>query len=287
MKAQAQGDYKFETESQEASLGDQEDASKQGRKINDIDKDAEITLVHETQERYGDEEMFDTGVLDDEEVLEEPEVTIKDVNLNVDEVTLAQALLALKSAKVQEIANVIEEPSESITTTPTLTTTTSATTITIVSTRPKAKGLVIHEEGQATTSNSFFSTTFIGQRTRQSQKDFVWLERTCEMKKGSINHFDEETCFQAYIAGLKRIKKKGLAREKAQREEEANIVAWDNVQEMIDVDYKMAQQMQVEEQEKLSIEEKSKLFVQLLEARNKHFVVMRTQEMRNKTPTKA
>ncbi|GKA25702.1 hypothetical protein Tco_0711811, partial [Tanacetum coccineum] len=44
--------------------------------------------------------------------------------------------------------------------------------------------------------------------------------------------------------------------------------------------------MQAEEQEKLSIEEKSKLFVQLLEARKKHFAVMRAQEMRNKPPTK-
>ncbi|GKA19570.1 hypothetical protein Tco_0699485 [Tanacetum coccineum] len=34
--------------SDEASLGDQEDASKQRRKIDDIDKDAEITLVDET-----------------------------------------------------------------------------------------------------------------------------------------------------------------------------------------------------------------------------------------------
>ncbi|GJS79438.1 putative reverse transcriptase domain-containing protein [Tanacetum coccineum] len=91
--------------SDEASLGDQEDASKQGRKIDDIDKDAEITLVDETQGRYGDEEMFDTCVLDGDEVLAEPEVTIKDVNLSVDEVTLAQALAALKSAKVQEKAN--------------------------------------------------------------------------------------------------------------------------------------------------------------------------------------
>ncbi|GJS58366.1 hypothetical protein Tco_0653150 [Tanacetum coccineum] len=77
------GDYKFKTESQEvreerritrtkakrlykvgrsarivssdeASLGDQEDASKQGRKIDDIDKDAEITLVDETQGDDGD-----------------------------------------------------------------------------------------------------------------------------------------------------------------------------------------------------------------------------------------
>ncbi|GKD98037.1 hypothetical protein Tco_1381934 [Tanacetum coccineum] len=56
---------------------------------------------------------------------------------------------------------------------------------------------------------------------------------------------------------------------------------------MIDVDYQMAQQMQAEEQEKLSIEEKSKLFVQLLEARKKHFAVMRAKVTRNKPPTKA
>ncbi|GJW83757.1 putative reverse transcriptase domain-containing protein [Tanacetum coccineum] len=37
-------------------------------------------------------------------------VIVKDVNLSVDEVTLAQALAALKSAKVQEKANVVEEP---------------------------------------------------------------------------------------------------------------------------------------------------------------------------------
>ncbi|GJZ07904.1 hypothetical protein Tco_0542187 [Tanacetum coccineum] len=100
--------------SDEASLGDQEDASKQGRKIDDIDKDAEITLVDETQGRYGDEEMFDTGVLDGDEVLAEPKVIVKDVNLSVDEVTLAQALAALKSAKVQEKANVVEEPCQKL-----------------------------------------------------------------------------------------------------------------------------------------------------------------------------
>ncbi|GJZ81536.1 copia protein [Tanacetum coccineum] len=56
---------------------------------------------------------------------------------------------------------------------------------------------------------------------------------------------------------------------------------------MIDADYQIAQQMQTKEQEKLSIKEKSKLFVQLLEARKKHFAAMRAQEERNKPPTKA
>ncbi|GJT78430.1 putative reverse transcriptase domain-containing protein [Tanacetum coccineum] len=54
--------------SDDASLDDQEDVFKQGRKIDDIDKDAEITLIDDTQGRYGDDLMFDTGVLDDEEV---------------------------------------------------------------------------------------------------------------------------------------------------------------------------------------------------------------------------
>ncbi|GKG49585.1 hypothetical protein Tco_0518359, partial [Tanacetum coccineum] len=51
--------------------------------------------------RYGDDLMFDTDVLDDEEVfVAEQGVFDKDVNLSVDEVTLAQALATLKSANV-------------------------------------------------------------------------------------------------------------------------------------------------------------------------------------------
>ncbi|GKE08194.1 hypothetical protein Tco_1411745 [Tanacetum coccineum] len=63
--------------SDEASLGDQEDASKQGRKINDIDKDAKITLVDETQGRYGDEDMFRVHDLDGNDVVVESKVTNK------------------------------------------------------------------------------------------------------------------------------------------------------------------------------------------------------------------
>ncbi|GKE05967.1 hypothetical protein Tco_1397985 [Tanacetum coccineum] len=73
--------------SDESSLGDQEDASKQGRKIDDIDKDAEITLVDETQGRYGDDIMFDVSDLAGEEVfIAEQGVpnTMKRVNTFVD-----------------------------------------------------------------------------------------------------------------------------------------------------------------------------------------------------------
>ncbi|GKE91919.1 hypothetical protein Tco_1573014 [Tanacetum coccineum] len=44
-----------------------EDASKQGRKITNLDADAEVTLVDETQEMNDDNLMFDTDVLEEQE----------------------------------------------------------------------------------------------------------------------------------------------------------------------------------------------------------------------------
>ncbi|GKE55811.1 hypothetical protein Tco_1494996, partial [Tanacetum coccineum] len=95
-----------------------EDASKQGRRILDIDADEDITLVNV----QNDADMFGVNDLD-----------------------------ALKSAKVQEKLNVVEKPSESITTTPTLTTTTIATIPT-----PR-KGIVIQEADTTTTPTTIIS----------------------------------------------------------------------------------------------------------------------------------
>ncbi|GKF14422.1 hypothetical protein Tco_0055884, partial [Tanacetum coccineum] len=55
----------------------------------------------------------------------------------------------------------------------------------------------------------------------------------------------------------------------------------------VETDYELAQRLQAEEQEELTIEEKSKLFQQLLEKRRKHFAAKRAEERRYKTPTKA
>ncbi|GJR65307.1 putative ribonuclease H-like domain-containing protein [Tanacetum coccineum] len=75
-----------------------EDASKHGRRITDINDDEDITLVNDQIDT--DAEMFDVDTLTGDDVLAEQVVAAKDVNLSVDEVTLAQALAALKSAKV-------------------------------------------------------------------------------------------------------------------------------------------------------------------------------------------
>ncbi|GKC58022.1 hypothetical protein Tco_1085620 [Tanacetum coccineum] len=55
----------------------------------------------------------------------------------------------------------------------------------------------------------------------------------------------------------------------------------------IDADHQLAERLQAQEQEELSIEEKSTLFQQLLEKRRKHFAAKRVEEQRNKPPTKA
>ncbi|GJW52848.1 hypothetical protein Tco_0096933 [Tanacetum coccineum] len=174
-------------------LGDQEDASKQGRKIADINADAEVTLIDETHGRNDDNLMFDTCVLDEQEVEVEKVVSTAEVTTNsatttiVDELTLAQTLIKIKASK------------------------------------PKDKG----------------------------KAKMIKLEKP--LKKKDQIMYDQE----------------------------------DNTQAMMDADYQLAQQLQAEEQEELSIEEKSKLFVQLLEARKKHFAEMRAREKRNKSPTQA
>ncbi|GKE78690.1 hypothetical protein Tco_1544810 [Tanacetum coccineum] len=102
----------------EASLGDQEDASKQGRKIDDIDKDAEITLVHGTQGRYGDEEMFDTVSTADLVTTAGEVVTIASVEISTtsptktviaDDLTIAQTLIWIRSANPKVKGVVIGE----------------------------------------------------------------------------------------------------------------------------------------------------------------------------------
>ncbi|GKF28271.1 hypothetical protein Tco_0094613 [Tanacetum coccineum] len=110
--------------SDEASLGNQEDASKQGRKLADIDADVEVTLIDDTQGRNDDNPMFDTCVLDEQEVEVEKVVSIAEVTTEsattttVDELTLVQTLIDIKAAKPKVRGVMIQEPSE-FTTTPT------------------------------------------------------------------------------------------------------------------------------------------------------------------------
>ncbi|GKD84023.1 hypothetical protein Tco_1350862, partial [Tanacetum coccineum] len=108
-------------------LGAQEDASKQGRKITDLDADAEVTLVDETQEMNDENLVFDTCVLEEQEkeVAEkevsaaDPVTTANAPTTTIDELTLAQTLIEIKAAKPKAV---------------------TSAAITTTTTRPRARG---------------------------------------------------------------------------------------------------------------------------------------------------
>ncbi|GKD06068.1 hypothetical protein Tco_1181042 [Tanacetum coccineum] len=81
--------------SDEASLGDQEDASNQGRKIADIDTNAEVTMIDGTQGRNDD---------NDDNLIA--------TTTTVDELTLAQTLIEIKAAKPKFKGVMIQEPNK-------------------------------------------------------------------------------------------------------------------------------------------------------------------------------
>nr|GEZ25501.1 hypothetical protein [Tanacetum cinerariifolium] len=56
---------------------------------------------------------------------------------------------------------------------------------------------------------------------------------------------------------------------------------------IMDADYKLAVKLQEEERGELSIEEKSKLFVELMNKRKTHFEMLRVKKRRRKPSTKA
>ncbi|GKE89872.1 hypothetical protein Tco_1567347, partial [Tanacetum coccineum] len=51
--------------------------------------------------------------------------------------------------------------------------------------------------------------------------------------------------------------------------------------------YELAARLQAQEQEELTIEERSKMFVEIMDKRKKHFTRLRAEEQRRKPSTKA
>ncbi|GJW61508.1 hypothetical protein Tco_0110843 [Tanacetum coccineum] len=262
---------RVESSGDEESLG--EDASKQGR-INAIDADEDITLVNDQD----DADMFDVNTLTGDEVLAEQEVATKDVNLTVDEVTLAQALAALKSVKSKVKGDVIEEPSVPVSDAYT-NVSTSITTTTATIPTPR-KGIVITELGTSTTTTTISSQP--SQAKVQDKGKEKMIEPEKPLKKKDQISFDEQ---EAIRLQAEFDEEERLAREK----DEANVALteeWDDIQAKVDADYQLAQRLQAEEQEQFTTEQKATLFKELLEQRRKHFAAKRAEEKRNKPPTK-
>ncbi|GKD25876.1 hypothetical protein Tco_1232090 [Tanacetum coccineum] len=61
----------------------------------------------------------------------------------------------------------------------------------------------------------------------------------------------------------------------------------DSIEARIDADAQLAERLQVEEREQMSVEEQARILMEFITARKKFFAVKRTKEQRNKPPTKA
>ncbi|GJT34101.1 hypothetical protein Tco_0924520 [Tanacetum coccineum] len=244
---------RVESSEDQESLGAPEDASKQGRSIEDIDADVDVSLVDETQERQDDDLMFDTGVLEDDEMHVEAKVDGKDEqSTKPDDITAGMQLLLLVLMKCS------------------------------TTTRPKDRGVVVQEPSEFR----------VPQETQpSSSKDKgkgIMIEPEVPLKRKDQIALDEQIArdIQAKL-DAELLEEQKLARK---QEEEANIAlieSWENTQAMMEADRLLAERLQSKEREELTDEEKAKLFMELMEKRRKHFAALRAQEKRNRPPTKA
>ncbi|GJX20027.1 hypothetical protein Tco_0222704 [Tanacetum coccineum] len=145
--------------SKDEDLGE-EDASKQGSKIPDIDAEKDITL-----ENVHDVDMFGVHDLDGDEVF----VETKESVVNVAVVNADTTTTKLKTAKPKAV-------------------TIAVTTTTTSVTRPKAKGLVIQEQEQASTPTPI---VFPQQLMVKDKGKGIMVEDPLKMKKKDQISYDQ------------------------------------------------------------------------------------------------
>ncbi|GKE11148.1 hypothetical protein Tco_1414699, partial [Tanacetum coccineum] len=217
----------------------------------------------EDEDVFNGEEVFVTEQSEKviKEVVSTAEVSAAAI-ITTEEITLAQALAELRSAKPKIV---VQEPVQS-------------TTTIAPSTIPKAKSITFRDLSESTTRTTL--TSIPSNIKDKGKAKMIEPEKPLKMKEQI--RLDKELDFQLQVEEEEQAR---LTREKAEKVEEANI-SWDNVQEMIEVDRLLAERLQAREQEELIDEEKERLFVELLEKRKKHFATLRAQEKRSKPPTK-
>nr|GEW99892.1 hypothetical protein [Tanacetum cinerariifolium] len=201
---------RVESSEEEEGLGDQEDASKQGRRA-EIDADEDLSLINKTaqdQGRMNDEDLFGVNDLDGDEVIvdvivgknveQDATVAEKEVSAAADEVlTNVDSVEGITAATYPQISK------DDVTLARTL--------IEIKAAKPRARGVIVHEPSE-------FRTTSSSQPSQLLQaKDKEVARKLDAQMKAKIE--EEER----------------IIREK----DEANravIKEWDDVQATLDVD---------------------------------------------------
>ncbi|GKE84649.1 hypothetical protein Tco_1558391 [Tanacetum coccineum] len=181
--------------------------------------------------------MFDTGVLDNEQDMAEKEVDMAEKDVcSADPVTTA--------GEVVTTTNVVVSTAEVTTNSTTTTTidelTLAQTLIEIKAAKPKARGVIVQEPSEFTTTASPSQPSQLPQAKDKGKAKMVEPEKPSK-KKDQIM-FDKEFTqkLQAQL-DAKLEEEEKLAR---QREEDVKIAKWDNVQAMMDADYELAARLQ-------------------------------------------
>ncbi|GJS36107.1 hypothetical protein Tco_0534489 [Tanacetum coccineum] len=173
--------------SNDVSLGAQEDASKQEKKIADLDADKEEVSAADPVTTAG--EVVTTANV---------EVTTASApTITIDELTLAQTLIEIKVAKPKAVTN--------------------AATIT-TTTRPKAKGVVVQELSEFKTTSSSSQVSQLPQAKNKGKEKMVEPEKPSK-RKDQIS-LDKELALRLHAeeqAERERMQKEKVAQEEASR----------------------------------------------------------------------
>ncbi|GJW97906.1 hypothetical protein Tco_0179714 [Tanacetum coccineum] len=267
--------------SRRRSLGE-EDASKQGRNLkqgkqSSIFEDKDFDEEFDANMNEAIEQVYDAI----KDTIEEGEVQVPTADMEVNIASAPVTTVGVSVSTVEPITTVsvnitTAEPSTPPTTTKTIIEdedlTIAQTLMKMRSEKSKVRGVVMKEPSETATRP----------RVPPQQHDLKdkgkgkMVEKEKPLKKKDQIKFDEEIAqrLQAQMQAELEEKER-LARE---REEDANIAEWDNSQVMMDVDYELATRIQALEHEELTIEEKLKMFVELIDKRKKHFSRLRAEK---------
>ncbi|GJZ57131.1 hypothetical protein Tco_0612625 [Tanacetum coccineum] len=173
---------------------------------NNIDADEGVTLVNETEGR-NDEEMFDTGILDGEEVFTKQDVVEKEVS-TADQVTTAGEVVTTAS---------VEVTTDSAITTTVDELTLAQTFIEIKAVKPKVRRVTIQRPSETTTT----TTTPVASKPSHDKGKAKITELEKSLKKKDQIMYDQEVALNLQAQLQTELEEEErLARQK---EEEANI----------------------------------------------------------------
>nr|GEU34678.1 ribonuclease H-like domain-containing protein [Tanacetum cinerariifolium] len=270
--------------SRKRSLGE-DAASKQGR--NDFDDEgfnADMNDVFKDVE--GDARQVISAAAD--EVFTGDAVNTNGTEVNTASAPVTTACIYVSSNEPITTISEVVTTAEPNTPPPTTTTVIEDEDLTIAQTlmkmrseKSKAREVVIKEPSETTIK----STVPPQKHDPKDKGKGKMVEQEKPLKKKDQIKFDDKVAQRLQVQlHVELEQEERLAK---QREENANIVEWDDVQAMIDAGFELAARLQEEKQGELTVEENSRLFVELMDKRKKQFSRLREEEQRRKPLTKA